>query len=278
MIERIYIPTVKRADRQITYENLPKSLQEKVVMVIDGSELNQYKYDCDYLELPEHIVGSWTQLAETRKFIHEHAGPIKYAMMDDDLIIKRRNSKYWTDVSNMESSRRNATSEEIEGAFETFSRWLDEDDIGIVGLSSIEAPPPSTEYIDTVGVFNILCIDGKMLSRELPDMDITSIRVAEDVLFIYECLSRGINTRQSTEWTYENGSLRKDMQSTRVVWNEMFEEVPEDYFQTDEHYEALEYIRRKFPAGIKIYEKDGKRKNTKYWKRIYKPRQTNSLF
>lgn len=276
-IERIYIPTVRRPDRQITFESLPKSLQEKVIMVIDGAERDQYTHDCDYLEIPNDFVGSWTQLAQTRKFIHEHAGGIKYAVIDDDLTIKRRNAKYWTGISNMETSRRNATPEEIEGAFETFSKWLDEDDIGIVGLSSIEAPPANTEYVDTNGVFGILFIDGKMLSKELPTMDLTTIRIAEDVLFMYECLSRGINTRQSTEWTYDNGSLKKDMQSTRIVWTDMHEEQPDDHFQTDKHYDALEYIQKKFPEGIKIYEKDGKRKNTKYWKKVYKKRNIATL-
>ena len=273
MIERIYIPTIRRFDNQITFNSLPKELQYKVVMVVEPDERHLYDYECTYLEIPEEFVGDWCQLSRTRKFIHEHAGPIKYAVMDDDLTIKRRNSKYWTGKSNMETSRRDATYIEILRAFDTFDEWLDEDDIGIVGLSTSEAPPADAEYVDTKGVFAMIFIDGKMLSQELHDMDITSIRVSEDVLFIFECLSRGINTRQSTEWMYDNGSLKKEMQSTREVWTGMYKdkEQPKDHFQTDEHYDALAYIQKKFPHGIKIYEKDGRRKNTKYWKRVYKP-------
>ena len=277
MIDRIYIPTIRRADNQITFESLPKTLQEKVVMVVEPGERHLYNYDCEYLELPEDIVGDWYQLARTRHFIHEHAGSIKYCVSDDDLTILRRNSKYWTDKSNMNTSRREATPAEILLAFDKFSDWLDEEDIGIVGLSTGEAPPADKEYVDTKGVFGMIFIDGRMLAQHLDDMDITAIRVAEDVLFIYECLSRGINTRQSTEWMYANGSLKKDMQSTRVIWTDMHKVQPKDHFQTDEHYGALAYIQHKFPEGIKIYEKDGKRKNTKYWKKVYKPAQTTSL-
>jgi len=270
MIERIYIPTIRRADNQITFNNLPTELQNRVVMVVEPGERHLYRYDlAEYLEIPESFVGDYYQLSRTRKFIHEHAGAIKYAVIDDDLIIRRRNSKYWTGESNMETSRRDATQTEILEAFSTFNIWLDEYDIGIVGLSTGEAPPANTEYVDTKGVFGMIFIDGRMLSEVLPEMDLTSIRVAEDVLFIYECLSRGINTRQSTEWMYDNGSLKKDMQSSRVIWTDMHEEQPKDHFQTDEHYMALEYIRTKFPEGIKIYEKDGRRKNTKYWKKVY---------
>lgn len=56
---------------------------------------------------------------------------------------------------------------------------------------------------------------------------------------------------------------------------------PDDHFQTDNHYDALEVIRQKFPRGMKIFTKRGKRKNTKYWKRVYvrkTSKQWNSLF
>jgi len=272
MIERIYIPTVRRTDKQITFENLPDELKSKVIMVVEPSERPLYKYNCDYLVLPEKIVGTWTQLATTRYLIHKHAGSIRYVVADDDVIIKRRNAKYWTGVSNMERSKRNATPEEILEMFSTFDSWLNERNIGIVGPSNSEAPPPSTEYSDTKGVFTFVTIDGAMLSQVIDSMDITSIRVAEDVLFIFECLARGINTRLSTEWIMDNRSLNtQELKNTRAVWEEMYgaDNQPEDHFQTDEHYKALAYIQSKFPHAMKIYEKDGRRKNTKYWKKAY---------
>jgi hypothetical protein len=281
MIERIYIPTVRRANNQITFNNLPKELQERVVMVVEPSERHLYDYPCEYLEIPEKLVGTWTQLAETRLFIHKHAGAIKYCVADDDIKIRRRNAKYWTGQSNMEKSKRDATAEEMLDMYETVDKWFDERAIGVVGLSDAGTPPASNEYEDTKDVYSYVFYDGRMLSEVINDMDICSLRIAEDVLFLYEVLSRGINTRKSTEWMYDNRSMvQKDLSDTREVWTGMFKNVedrPVNYYQSDAHYDAMRYIQSKYPHGVKIFEKDGKMKNRKYWKKVYNPKYENTL-
>lgn len=281
MIERIYIPTVRRANNQITFNNLPKELQERAVMVVEPGERHLYDYPCDYLEIPEKLVGTWTQLAETRLFIHKHAGAIKYCVADDDIKIRRRNAKYWTGQSNMEKSKRDATAEEMLDMYETVDKWFDESAIGVVGLSDAGSPPSSKEYEDTKDVYSYVFYDGRMLSEVIDDMDICSLRIAEDVLFLYEVLSRGINTRKSTEWMYDNRSMvQKDLSDTREVWTGMFKNVedrPNNYYQSDAHYDAMRYIQSKYPHGVKIFEKDGKMKNRKYWKKVYNPKYSDNL-
>lgn len=280
MIEKIYIPTVRRANNQITFNNLPKELQERVVMVVEPGERHLYDYPCDYLEIPEKLVGTWTQLAETRLFIHKHAGAIKYCVADDDIKIRRRNAKYWTGQSNMEKSKRDATAEEMLDMYETVDKWFDESAIGVVGLSDAGSPPSSKEYEDTKDVYSYVFYDGRMLSEVIDDMDICSLRIAEDVLFLYEVLSRGINTRKSTEWMYDNRSMvQKDLSDTREVWTGMFKNVedrPDNYYQSDAHYDAMRYIQSKYPHGVKIFEKDGKMKNRKYWKKVYNPKYSDN--
>jgi len=278
MIEKIYIPTAKRENNQITYENMPEELQKRVIMVLRPEDRPLYKYDCEYLVVPDEMVGTWTELAQTRKLIHKHAGAIKYAMIDDDIVINRRNAKYWTGVSNMDKSRRKATKEEISLMYEQVSKWLDEPDIGIVGLSAPDVPPSDSEYHDTTNVNTYCFYDGRMISKVIDEMDITSVRVSEDMLFLYEALSRGINSRKSEEWVFDNRSqVDKNLQDTRIVWKGMFDETPEDYFQTDEHYDCMRYIQKKYPHGVKIFEKDGKMKNIKYLKQVYKQSQTQNL-
>lgn len=279
-IERIYIPTVRRAENQITFNNLPDELKKRVVMVVEPRERHLYNYDCEYLEIPEKLVGTWTQLAETRLFIHKHAGPIKYCVADDDIIIRKRNSKYWSDTSDMEKSKRDATQEEILRLYETVDKWFDEPDIGVVGLSDCWSPPSSDLYNDTKDVYSYTFCDGRMISKIIDDIDICSLRIAEDVLFLFEILSRGINTRRSTEFMYDNRSqVDKKLKNTREIWSGMYEEEnrPDDFFQTKEHYDALRYIQKKYPHAVKIYEKDGKMKNTKYWKKVYKSKNESSL-
>ena len=280
MIERIYIPTVKRENNQITYNNLPDELKKRVIMVLRPEDRPLYNYDCEYLVVPSQIVGTYTELAQTREFIHKHAGAIKYAMVDDDIIIKRRNAKYWTGMSNMEKSRRTATTEEISEMYGVVDKWLDEPDIGIVGLSWPDEPPGNKLYRDTTNVNTYVFYDGRMISEVINEMDISSVRVSEDMLFLFEALSRGINSRKSEEWMFDNRSqVDKDLQDSRIVWKGMFEgkDTPEDYFQTDEHYDCMKYIQKKFPHGVKIFEKDGKMKNVKYWKKVYQPKNSNSL-
>lgn len=279
-IERIYIPTVRRAENQITFNNLPDELKKRVVMVVEPGERHLYNYDCEYLEIPEEIVGKWTQLAETRLFIHKHAGAIKYCVSDDDILIKRRNAKYWTGVSNIEKSKRNATSEDILLMFETFDKWLDEKTIGLIGLSEPQTPPSAKEYEDTKPVYSCVFYDGRMISEVIDDMDICSVRVAEDVLFLFEALSRGINTRKSTEWIFDNRSMYdEDLQKSRVVWTEMYndEEIPVSFYKSKEHHDVMLYIQKKYPHGVKAYEKDGEYYSLRHWKKVYKPKSESSL-
>jgi len=273
MIEKIYIPTVRRVDNQITYNNLPNNLKERVVMVVEPSERHLYTYDCDYLEIPEELVGTWTQLAETRLLIHKHAGKIKYCVADDDLIIIRRNSKYWGENSNMERSKETATSKDINEMFLIFDDWLDEPDIGIVALSDNYTPPANTKYSDCVGGISINFIDGIMLSKIINDIDITSIRVSEDILFLFECLARGINVRKSNEWLIDNRSQnQKDLSDSRIVWTEMYDNVenPKNFGMGEENIKSMKYIQNKYPNGITIIEKDGRIIFKKHWKNVYK--------
>ena len=279
MIERIYIPTVRRANNQITFNSLPKELQERVVMVVEPGERHLYDYDCEYLELPEEVVGSWTQLAQTRLFIHKHAGAIKYCVTDDDILFKRRNSKYWTGKSNFDKTKRKATHEDVALMFGIFDTWLDEPSIGVVGLSDAGAPPPDFEYADTQPVYSCVFYDGRMLSEVIDSIDICSLRIAEDVLFLFEVLSRGINTRKSVEWIFDNRSMHdKTLQESRIVWTEMYEdgeEKPVDFFHSKEHYDAMKFIQKRYPHAVKTSEKDGNYHVMRYWKKVYRPKTTS---
>ena len=42
---KIYIPTFRRVDNQKTFNNLPDKYKEKVIMVVQEQERDQYKYD-----------------------------------------------------------------------------------------------------------------------------------------------------------------------------------------------------------------------------------------
>ena len=68
-MDRIYIPTFRRVEKQKTFERLPDKYKEKVIMVVQKNERPQYKYDVEYLEVDD-LIG----IAATRNEIYNHAG------------------------------------------------------------------------------------------------------------------------------------------------------------------------------------------------------------
>jgi hypothetical protein len=81
---KLYILTHKREDRQLTYTNLPKSLQEKVVFVIQKEREEVFKQlnpNTNYLVLPDEI----DEILPTRRYIYSLNKGIKHVTMDDDI-------------------------------------------------------------------------------------------------------------------------------------------------------------------------------------------------
>ena len=54
---KIYIPTYKRVNAQITYNALPEKYKERVVMVVQKQEEKLYKekYNCEYMIVNDNI-------------------------------------------------------------------------------------------------------------------------------------------------------------------------------------------------------------------------------
>ena len=97
---KLYIPTFKRVDNQLTFINLPDDIKENVIMVVQDQEKDQYKYDCEYLVVDDNIG-----IAKTREHIYRHAGKNRFGMLDDDVRFYRRNTMYYKgEESNMEKS------------------------------------------------------------------------------------------------------------------------------------------------------------------------------
>ena len=77
---RRYIPTLCRSDKQITFDNLPKFLQDKTTLVVQPHEEHLYN-GYPILVLPE----DWIGISRTRKIIMEHADDSLFGMLDDDI-------------------------------------------------------------------------------------------------------------------------------------------------------------------------------------------------
>ena len=66
---KIYIPTLGRSDKQITFSQLPKFLQDKTTLVVQPHEKHLYD-NYPIMVLPE----DWMGISKTRKYIIENAG------------------------------------------------------------------------------------------------------------------------------------------------------------------------------------------------------------
>ena len=76
MINKIYIPTVGRCDKQITWENLPQKWKDITTLVVNHEDKD--KYDKPTLSLPESIKG----IASVREWIVKQAKEEKICMLD----------------------------------------------------------------------------------------------------------------------------------------------------------------------------------------------------
>lgn len=279
MIERIFIPTVNRADNQITYDNLPDALKQRVTMVVQAWERDKYQYPCDYLVLPEEInLDDYYCLPKTRKIIYEAGQNMKYAVLDDDLTFGRRNAKYWTDASNMEMSKRKATEADVLEMFDLYSKWLDEPTVTVCGCGHAENPPQGNEYSNNASLSSAFWINGNDFKDLLPELELTRTKVAEDTVFLLSLLSRGYGNRVSQEFIFFNNSVHtKNMKST--IWDEQtFEATHRDHKIVESMFPGIFTVLYNHHSGERV--KGGFRdygKTRTDWSKAFGSHQRGSL-
>ena len=161
MIDKIFIPTLNRVDNQITLNNLPKELRDKVTLVVQKWERPKYKYDVDYLVLPENLTTKdYLCLAKTREIIYKAGTNIKYAIIDDDIIFRRRNRKRFGLPSDMDKSQRVCSDLDIIEMFNIFDKWLDEKDVSFCGCSHLENIPAEVLYRNNSSIGSAVWFNG----------------------------------------------------------------------------------------------------------------------
>ena len=139
---KIYLPTYKRVNAQITYNALPEKYKERVVMVVQKQEEKLYKekYNCEYM-----IVNDNIGLTKTRTEIFKNNRNKRFCIIDDDVTFWRRNQKYikqtqsgyadfkpnMVDViteSDMDGSKRQMCESDFDEMFKEFNVLFDNGD------------------------------------------------------------------------------------------------------------------------------------------------------
>lgn len=274
MIEKIYIPTVHRVDNQIAFNSLPDELKKITVLVVQAWERPQYKYDCEYLVLPdtdEYHYSNYYCLPKTRLKIYQSGRNMKYAVLDDDIVFGRRNSKYFGQPSNMEKSKRISNFDDIIEMFSLFDSWLDIPDVTVCGCSHVQFPPGRKLYSTNASLGGALWINGKHFSNMLDSFNLVDVRVGEDVNFLLTLLTNGYGNRVSQEFIFFNHSVLQSKILKSAVWdNQSFEKTHNDH----------KILEKKFPNIFKIlYDSSGGRvsggfrdygKTKIFWSKAYR--------
>ena len=196
MIDKIYIPTFRRVNDQTTFDGLPDEYKEKVVMVVQEQERDEYKYDVEYL-----VVGDNIGIAKTRELICRDAGNKRFYMLDDQLVIQRRNAKYFGDESNMDTAKRVCTKEDLDDMFTLFHGWMDDENIMHIGHKA-SAMPPGKRYLDNQAITQATMIDGRELSKFIDDIKWDLCYLGSDSRFTLDCLVNGYKNRISDEFCH----------------------------------------------------------------------------
>tara|TARA_R110002074_G_scaffold252549_2_gene424290 strand:- start:8 stop:862 length:855 start_codon:yes stop_codon:yes gene_type:complete len=242
MIEKIYIPTVKRVGNQITYNCLSDSLKKRVVFVVQSWEREQYKYDAEYLVLPEWLTYKHPHaIAETRSIIYQHAKTSKYMMADDDMVIVRRNEKYLGLPSNMEKAKRIATPDDVDYLFENASKILtDNDDACYLGVAAESFAPKPETITKLQAIYQIWFIDGNKLYDTFcrnQRLLASTMHTSDDTLFNIVMATNGKAGWKMNDFCSRNKSIDKKANIGSVLWDNN----KEDQSQQDQRLLAKMY-------------------------------------
>ena len=150
---KIYIPTLGRSNEQITFNNLPKFLQDKTTLVVQPHEKDLYN-NYPIMVLPE----DWMGISRTRKYIIENAGNTIFGMMDDDLKLIKRFSESPT--------KRPLTEEDWHEFYNMTIQWL-ENDVSFVGIRRGNLPPFEKDWMENSETICATFYNGS----KLPDTD-----------------------------------------------------------------------------------------------------------
>ena len=215
---KIYIPTYKRPNTQITYNALPDKYKDNVVMVVQRQEESLYreKYDCRFM-----IVDDDIGLTKTRTQIFEKNRGNKFCMIDDDVTFWRRNQKYVKQVqsgyvdfkpnmvditceSDMDGSKREMNEKDFDEMFEEFNDLLDNGDTyrpdqPIIQVSCREQlkPPVGIRTSTNLASYSCFFFNGVHIDKIFDDIDWNMTKVGQDSMWQLEFLLHGYQIRRS---------------------------------------------------------------------------------
>ena len=195
---RIVIPTLGRIHKQITFERMPDNLKSKVVFVVQKHEYDEFarkwgKYEI--AKLPKQI----NRIGATRQWIWEQFSDERFAMLDDDLKLRRRDYKPGEDV---EWPSCYPEPEEWNRVFEWAEQKMDSG-IPVCACRTADVPPTPACHpeTDNVRIYTNIMFDAPALESEWNFRpDYTRVNVGEDFDVLLQIMSQGIPSSSLTQY------------------------------------------------------------------------------
>ena len=189
-LQSIYIPTLGRLDKQITWNGLPDKWKSITHLVVRSHEFEDAKKICPQaICLPDTI----RNLAQTRQWIIQYAGSSRYGMFDDDITFLRRHCDRKTLKKNFDKSKTIFTDDDFDDMLgNVIPRWFG-DNVVVGGIHPKGKPPADTDELNFSRITGIFFINGALLP---PNLD-WSVDHAEDIHFVLQVLKSGGKTRCS---------------------------------------------------------------------------------
>ena len=235
---KIYIPTLGRSNEQITFNNLPKFLQDKTTLVVQPHEKDLYN-NYPIMVLPE----DWMGISRTRKYIIENAGNTIFGMMDDDLKLIKRFSESPT--------KRPLTKEDWNEFYNMTIHWL-ENDVSFVGIRRGNLPPLEKDWMENSETVSATFYNGS----KLPDTDklIWNHNLfSQDVNFHFQLLLMGHKNRAWCkfgyvgQWGQKGGCQEGQNRRTIDLINKSHEELIKMY---------PNFVKWKTKDGVQLFSKN----------------------
>ena len=235
MLSKIYIPTLGRVDKQITWESLPDFLKEITVLVVQPKEKDLHG-NKPILVLPENDIG----ISKTRKWIMDNAGKSIFGMMDDDIRFIKRFSESPT--------KRPLTQHDWKEFYDVTSEWL-QDEVSFVGIRRGNLPPVGKDWIENSETIVVTFYNGS----KLPDTDELNWNhdlLSEDINLHLQLLLKGHKNRVWSKfgyvgkWAQDGGCQEGPNKRTVDLINRSHEKLIQTY---------PDFVKWKTKGGVQVF-------------------------
>lgn len=231
---KIYIPTVLRANNQVTLSQIPQEYRKDTYLLVQAWEKDQYSH----LDVNLHILPDTPEfhysyrlcLPNTRNYLYRLHENEKIAMIDDDVQFMRRNMKYLIDdkgnrfESNMKSAARKCTQDDMRELLGMIDTLLDKHTLA--GIEYYAFPPGGKTMSLNSPIFTSIFFNSKKLQEVVkhPKAKILEdIVVGEDMTLNALVFLLGHTTCKIKTFAFRNESVRvKDTVS--AIWDRIDEE------------------------------------------------------